>query len=208
MTNTHYISIINIIILVILTRWRALPWHAWVQLVYPPQVVRGGAERGSKGGLDQNSSRWTFFFSTNKIMRLQVTHTWCSGCLSSERVSQKWPPMDTFLSLLFILRYTSLHLCKYLCIHLYSFEPFCVHICVYFFTLLCMPVYTFVSTQVCFCITGEGTFQLGGSPGGLFLAGKYENIKYFPLGGSPGCLRLFRRESLWRTVDRCWQPRL
>ena len=100
------------------------------------------------------------------------------------------------------------YLCKYLCIHLYSFEPFCVHICVYFFTLLCIPVYTFVSTQVCFCITGEGTFQLGGSPGGLFLAGKYKNIKYFPLGGSPGCLRLFRRESLWRTVDRCRQPRL
>ena len=140
-TNTHYISIINIIILVILTRWRALPWHAWVQLVYPPQVVRRGAERGSKGGLDQNSSRWTFFFSTNKIMRLQVTHTWCSGCLSSERVLQKWPPMDTFLSLLFILRYTSLH-----------FVYTCVNICVYTCILLNPFVYTFVYTSLHFCV--------------------------------------------------------
>ena len=73
------------------------------------------------------------------------------------------------------------YLCKYLCIHLYSFEPFCVHICVYFFTPLCIPVYTFVCTQVCFCIPGEGIFPLGGSPSGLFPAGKYKNIKKYKI---------------------------
>ena len=140
-TNTHYISIINIIILVIITRWRALPWHARVQLVHTPQVVSGGAERGSEGGLDQNSSRWTFIFSTNKMARFQVTLTWCSGCLSSERVLQKWPHMDTFLSLLFILRYTSLH-----------FVYTCVNICVYTCILLNPFVYTFVYTSLHFCV--------------------------------------------------------
>ena len=82
-----------------------------------------------------------FLFSTNKIMRLQVTHTWCSGCLSSERVLQKWPPMDTFLSLLFILRYTSLH-----------FVYTCVNICVYTCILLNPFVYTFVYTSLHFCV--------------------------------------------------------
>ena len=138
---TLYIDNQYIIILVIITRWRALPWHARVQLVHPPQVVSGGAERGSEGGLDQNSSRWTFMFSTNKMARFQVTLTWCSGCLSSERVLQKWPHMDTFLSLLFILRYTSLHV-------VYT----CVNICVYTCILLNPFVYTFVYTSLHFCV--------------------------------------------------------
>ena len=150
-TQWHYISIISIIILVIITRRRALPWHARVQLVHPPQVVSGGAERGSEGGLDQNSSRWTFIFSTNKngavsgyshmMLRLSEFRTGLTKVATYGHIPVPLVYTQVYFSTLCV------YLCKYLCIHLYSFEPFCVHICVYFFTLLCIPVYIFVSTQ-------------------------------------------------------------
>ena len=36
---------------------RRFPWHVWVKLVHPAQVVRWGAQGGSEGGADQNTSR-------------------------------------------------------------------------------------------------------------------------------------------------------